>query len=224
VRRPFVYGLLGIGLWLAVYVSGVHATVAGVLLAITIPARQRVTDKDFADNARELIDDFQHGSAKAPQERYSALWELESLTEKAQAPMLRLEHSLTPLVAFLIVPLFALSNAGVTFTGDIAATLSDPVVIGIVAGLIIGKQVGITGAAWLVVKFGLAALPSGVKWRHVYGAAWLCGIGFTMSLFIANLAFGISDLLTAAKIGILIASVIAGVTGYLLLRRQPKSE
>jgi Na+:H+ antiporter, NhaA family len=220
VRRPFVYGLLGLGLWFAVLQSGVHGTVAGVLLAITIPARQRVTDRDFADNARELIDDFEGGSAKAPQERYSALWDLESLTEKAQAPMLRLEHSLTPIVAFLIVPLFALANAGVTLTGDLAALLGDPVVIGIVVGLLIGKQVGITGAAWLVVRTGFAALPVGVTWAHVYGAAWLCGIGFTMSLFIANLAYGISPALAEAKIGILIASVIAGVVGYLLLRRR----
>jgi NhaA family Na+:H+ antiporter len=220
MRRPFVYGLLGLALWLAVYASGVHATVAGVLLAITIPARQRVTDKDFADNARELVDDFAGGSAKAPQERYSALWELESLTEKAQAPMLRLEHSLTPVVSFLIVPLFALANAGVALTGDVARMVADPVVLGIVAGLIIGKQVGITAAAWLVVRSGLAALPAGVTWAHIYGAAWLCGIGFTMSLFIANLAFGTSETLSEAKIGILVASLIAGAVGYVLLRRK----
>ncbi len=219
VRRPFVYGFLGIGLWLAVLGSGVHATVAGVLLAIMIPARQHVSDDDFAVDARELIDDFEGGSVLSPQERYSSLWELESLTEKTQAPMLRLEHSLTPVVAFVIVPLFALANAGVTIAGDLAAMVRDPVVIGIVAGLIIGKQIGITAAAWLVVRFKLALLPPGVTWSHIYGAAWLCGIGFTMSLFIANLAFVDSSALAASKIGILIASLIAGGVGYIALRR-----
>jgi NhaA family Na+:H+ antiporter len=204
--------------------SGVHATVAGVLLAATIPARQRVSDDDFAADAREIIDDFEGGSARAPQERYSSLWELESLTEKAQAPMLRLEHSLQPLVAFVIVPLFALANAGVTISGDLGTMVRDPIVIGIVAGLIIGKQVGITALAWIVVRLKWAALPAGVSWGHIYGAAWLCGIGFTMSLFIANLAYGEAVELAEAKIGILIASVIAGVVGYVLLRRTGSEE
>jgi NhaA family Na+:H+ antiporter len=221
VRRPVVYAVLGLGLWLAVLSSGVHATVAGVLLALTIPARQRVSDDDFAADARGLIDDFEDGSALAPQERYSSLWELEALTEKAQAPMLRLEHSLTPVVSFLIVPLFALANAGVTVAGDLGQMLRDPVAIGVIAGLIIGKQLGITGAAWLIVRSGVAALPNGVTWAHIYGAAWVCGIGFTMSLFIASLAYGISPALAEAKIGILAASIVAGGIGYLLLRRLP---
>ncbi|HYI23608.1 MAG TPA: Na+/H+ antiporter NhaA [Candidatus Limnocylindrales bacterium] len=218
-RRPAVYGLLGVALWFAVLNSGVHATVAGVLLALTIPARQRVSDSDFARHARELIDDFEQGSARAPQERYSSLWDLESITEKAQAPMLRLEHSLTPFVAFFVVPLFALANAGVTLSTEFGALLREPVVLGIFFGLIIGKQIGITAVAWLVVRAGLASLPAGVGWRQIYGAAWLCGIGFTMSLFIAYLAFGESATLALAKQGILAASVVAGVVGYLLLRR-----
>jgi Na+:H+ antiporter, NhaA family len=224
IRRPLVYALLGLGLWFAVFQSGIHATVAGVLLAMTIPARQRVSDTDYADNARALIDDFASASERAPQERYSSLWELETLTEKAQAPMLRMEHVLTPWVAFVIVPLFALANAGVTLSGDIGQMLTDQVVLGIFAGLIVGKQIGITGAAYLVVRFGLAALPVGVTWRQIYGAAWLCGIGFTMSLFIANLAYGASEVLDLAKLGILAASLVAGGVGYLLLMRTGSRE
>jgi NhaA family Na+:H+ antiporter len=218
-RRPVIYALLGIALWFAVLQSGVHATVAGVLLAMTIPARQRVSDTDFAENARELVDDFESASAQAPQERYSSLWDLERITEQAQAPMLRMEHSLTPLVSFVIVPLFALANAGVLLSADIGGMLSEPVVLGIVTGLILGKQIGITVASYLVVRSGLGALPAGVTWRHIYGAAWLCGIGFTMSLFIADLAYGRSDTLTLAKLGILAASIAAGLAGYLLLSR-----
>ncbi len=223
-RRPIIYGLLGIALWFAVLQSGVHATVAGVLLAMTIPARQRVSDTDFAARARELVDEFKNASARAPQERYSSLWDLERLTEHAQAPMLRLEHSLNRLVAFVIVPLFALANAGVLLSGDLAAMLAEPVVLGLLAGLIIGKQIGITLASYLIVRSGVGALPDGVTWRHIYGAAWLCGIGFTMSLFIADLAYGTSETLTLAKFGILAASVLAGLVGYVLLRRLPVAQ
>ena len=116
------------------------------------------------------------------------------------------------------MPLFALANAGVPLAGDIVATASEPVVLGILFGLVVGKQVGITLAAWLVVRSGLAALPEGVTWRHIYGAAWLGGIGFTMSLFVADLAFAGTPALDLAKIGILAASVVAGVGGYLALR------
>jgi NhaA family Na+:H+ antiporter len=222
VRRPLVYGVLGLVLWLAVLESGIHATVAGVLLAITIPAREKIPDRHFAARARELIDDFVHSAKKAIHHRQAALWELETITEHAQAPMLRMEHALTPWVAFVIVPLFALANAGVRLTGDPASLLTDPLVIGILAGLVIGKQIGITAAAWLIVRAGWASLPNGVNWRHVYGAAWVCGIGFTMSLFIADLAFGATDLLAPAKVGILIASVIAATGGYVLLARGAK--
>jgi NhaA family Na+:H+ antiporter len=219
VRRPVVYALLGIALWVAVLQSGIHATVAGVLLAMTIPARTRIDPADFLERARGFLADFGRQVGDDPDdEHHAALWELEDLTEHAQAPMLRMEHALHPWVAFLIVPLFALSNAGVPIGGDLVATASEPVVLGVLVGLVLGKQIGITLAAWLVVRAGLAALPDGVTWRHIYGAAWLGGIGFTMSLFVADLAFGASPTLALAKIGILTASVVAGVGGYLILR------
>jgi NhaA family Na+:H+ antiporter len=220
IQRPLVYALLGIGLWLAVLESGVHGTIAGVLLAMTIPARQRIGTSELHERGRELLAEADSTAPARIQQRHAALWELETITNAAQAPMMRIEHALSSWVAFLIVPLFALSNAGVAINLGSVSLLDEPVVLGIVFGLVIGKQIGITAAAWLVVRSGLATLPSGVTWGHIYGAAWICGIGFTMSLFIAGLAYQPSGSLDLAKLGILVASVVAGLGGYLLLRRQ----
>jgi NhaA family Na+:H+ antiporter len=223
VRRPLVYGLLGIALWMAVFQSGIHATVAGVLLAFTIPARTRIDPDAFVARARAIVDDFEGqtvaGEDARTEAHHAALWELEDAAEKAQAPMLKIEHALNPWTAFLIVPLFALANAGVAIRGELADIVVEPVFLGVFLGLIIGKQVGISLAAWAVVRLGLASLPDGVRWRHIYGAAWLGGIGFTMSLFIASLAYGDGPLLAFSKVGILAASIVAGIGGYLVLRR-----
>jgi Na+:H+ antiporter, NhaA family len=222
VRRPAVYGVLGLALWFAILQSGVHATVAGVLLAMTIPARTRLDSAEFAARAGRVVEHLvRREDSDEPttiEEHHDALWELETITERAQAPMLRFEHALQPLVVFVIVPIFALANAGVFLGDGLAATLADPVVLGVAIGLIVGKQVGITLATLLVVRSGLASLPSGVTMRHVYGAAWLGGIGFTMSLFISDLAFVGGSVLALSKIGVLVASVVAGVGGYLILR------
>lgn len=219
IRRLAAYAIPGVLLWLAVYETGVHATIAGVLLALTIPARTRLDGPTYvaraADQVREVASRFR--SDASIKERHAALWELEDITSHAQAPMLRLEHVLNPWVAFVIVPLFALANAGVRIPTDLGAALSEPVVIGVVVGLVIGKQVGIVAAAWLVVRSGFASLPSGVGWWHIYGAAWLGGIGFTMSLFVSELAFPDAALLAAAKLGILVASAIAGFGGFTVL-------
>ena len=227
IRRLAAYAIPGVVLWFAVYQSGVHATIAGVLLALTIPARTRIDGPSYvtraADQLREVAARFS-GDAGI-EERHAALWELEDITQHAQAPMLRMEHGLHPWVAFAVVPLFALANAGVRIPADFGAALAQPVVIGIVVGLVLGKQLGITAAAWLVVRSGFASLPDGVAWRHMYGVAWLGGIGFTMSLFVAELAFPNPVLEDAAKLGILLASVIAGCGGFVVLflahRRTP---
>ena len=223
VRRPLVYALLGVGLWLAVFASGIHATVAGVLLALTIPATTRLDSDAYVDHARDLIAEFEGrtvgGEDASTQEHHAALWDLEDATERAQAPMLRIEHALHPWVAFVIVPLFALANAGVRLDIDVSATVREPIALGVMIGLILGKQLGITLAAVVVVRLGVASLPTGVGWRHIYGAAWLGGIGFTMSLFIATLAYGeASSELALAKVGVLAASVVAGLGGFLILR------
>jgi NhaA family Na+:H+ antiporter len=228
VRRALVYAGLGLGLWLAIFQSGIHGTIAGVLLAFTIPARTRLDPDAFVERARGIVDDFEgrvavDGEEATIEERHGALWDLEDAAEKAQAPMLSIEHALNPWTSFLIVPLFALANAGVTIRGELAAIVVDPVFLGVVLGLVVGKQVGISLAAYAVVRLGLAALPEGVRWAHIYGVAWLGGIGFTMSLFIAGLAYGQGPLLAVAKVGILAASIIAGAGGYLVLRRIDRS-
>jgi Na+:H+ antiporter, NhaA family len=231
IRRPAVYALLGIALWAAVFESGVHATVAGVLLALTIPANTRLDPRAFLARSRATLaafdragaDDATGASILTNGERQEALAELEDIVEGAGAPLHRMEHVLHPWVAFAIVPLFALANAGVRLEGDLGAVLSNRVTLGVILGLVLGKQLGVTLAAWLAVRSGVTALPAGVGWRHIYGAGWLAGIGFTMSLFVADLAFAgpaAAGLLTAAKLGILGASLIAGVGGWLILRRR----
>jgi NhaA family Na+:H+ antiporter len=239
VRTPVVYAILGIVLWLAVLLSGVHATVAGVLLAATIPARTRIDPSAFLARGRAFLGDF---AAAAPEPaagpalalapgrsgprfitegQQTAVLALEEACEHVQTPLHRLEHALHPWVAFAIMPLFALANAGVSLSAEVLARAVNPVTLGVFAGLVVGKQVGITGAAWLATRTGIAALPAGVSWRQIYGAAWLGGIGFTMSLFIAALAFEDEPTLAAAKIGILGASLVAGVTGWAILRAAP---
>ncbi len=219
VRRLAAYMIPGVVLWFAVYQTGIHPTIAGVLLALTIPARTRLDGPSYVQRAgaqlREVAARFRDEAGI--EERHAALWELEDITQGAQAPMLRMEHGLHPWVAFVIVPLFALANAGIRFPQDVGAALSQPVVIGVVLGLVLGKQLGISAAAWVAVRSGFAALPAGVAWRHMYGAAWLGGIGFTMSLFVAELAFPDPALEDAAKLGILLASVIAGLGGFAVL-------
>ena len=152
------------------------------------------------------------------EERQAALHALNYATYKLEPPLHELEHALHPWVVFAIMPLFALANAGVALGGGIAEALTSPLTLGIVAGLVAGKQLGITLFAWLAVKSGVSELPTGITWRHVYGAGWLAGIGFTMSLFISDLAFPDSPLVDAAKLGILAASLIAGVVGWAILR------
>jgi NhaA family Na+:H+ antiporter len=232
VRKAWVYGLLGIGLWAAVFESGVHATVAGVLLALTIPASTRFDAGAFLTKSRRSLAAFERAgnqgeSVLTNSARQEALAELDDAVEGAGAPLHRLEHALHPWVAFLIVPLFALANAGVHIEGGIADALGNRVTLGVIVGLVLGKQVGITLATWIAVWSGAASLPERVSWRQIYGASLLAGIGFTMSLFVADLAFSGADeteMLTSAKLGILIASAIAGVIGWYLLSHSQSED
>ncbi len=181
VRSLWPYMLAGPFLWFAVLQSGVHATVAGVLLALTIHAGQLKGE------------------------------------EIQGSPLQRLEHTLQPWISFGVMPVFALANAGVSLQG-LPAALVHPVTLGIAAGLILGKQAGVFLGAWAAVRLGVAQRPGDVSWRQIYGIGWLAGIGFTMSLFIAGLAFGEGTLLDASKAGILLASLAAGIGGWLVLR------
>ncbi len=219
------YLLVGIALWYFLLRSGIHSTIAGVLLALTIPTSSRINAAEFSARARALVDEFDRTetgdllviTSKGQQE---VLHQLDVAVSAVNAPLLKLEHSLHNVVSFAIMPLFALANAGVRLEG-VGNALVSPVALGVGIGLVVGKSLGITAFSALAVKLGVAALPTGVTWRTLHGAAWLGGIGFTMSLFIAGLAFGESALLDAAKIGVLAASIVAGVVGYTLLRRTP---
>jgi NhaA family Na+:H+ antiporter len=228
-RHPMVYAGLGVGLWLAFLLSGVHATVAGVLLAMTIPARTRIDADEFLARSRALLGEFERASGSSAsmvtrQERREAIQALETACQQVETPMQRLEHALHPWVTFAIMPLFALANAGVSPGGDLSEALTHPVALGIIAGLVVGKPLGVTLFTWLAVRIGVTGLPAGVTWRQVHGAGWLAGIGFTMSLFIANLAFGDTRLLSMAKVGILTASLIAGMVGWVILRLSQTSK
>lgn len=223
VKSSMPYILLGVGLWVAILYSGVHATIAGVLVAMTIPARAHADRRAFLHAARQALKDYEVAIGdqvvNGVSQRQAATWALEAASEKAESPLQRMEHALHPWVSYLIMPVFALANAGVSFGGSgIEAVVSSPITLGIIGGLAIGKPLGITIMSWLAVRFQLAELPEGIMFRHILGAGLLAGIGFTMALFIANLAFIDADQLNASKIGILTASAVAGVLGWGLLR------
>jgi NhaA family Na+:H+ antiporter len=190
---------------------------------MTVPASSFTDTREFLRRSRSLLDHFEEAGQRGDsvlcnEERQGALHALNSANEDVEPPLQEMEHSLHPWVVFAVMPLFALANAGVVLGEDFTAMLLNPVSLGIVVGLIIGKQLGITLFAWLSAKSGLSEMPQGVRWTHIYGAGWLAGIGFTMSLFISDLAFTDSPLLDVAKLGILVASLIAGVAGWLIIR------
>ena len=223
VRAAWAYALIGLALWAAVLLSGVHATVAGVLLAMTIPSRTVIDETALLRGAHAALRDFDlacHPDTVmlSNREHQAALRRLEVLSEKALPPLARLEYGLHGIVTFGIMPLFALANAGVDLRGGVSA-ITSTIGLGVMLGLVLGKPLGITLASWLAVWSGIASLPAGIGWRTLAGTAILGGIGFTMSLFIATLAFGESaDSLASAKLAILVASVIAGIAGWSVLR------
>ena len=223
-RHPLPYAALGCVLWIAVLQSGVHATIAGVVLAMTIPSRTVLAPFQFLSHSRAVLDHFERAADSKSdmmrdEELQSAVEALEDSCEKVQPPLHRLEHGLHPWATFLIMPVFALANAGVVFEGIFAANPFQPVILGVMLGLLLGKPIGITLAAWLAVRLKLASLPTGVGWNHIHGASWLGGIGFTMSLFVAGLALRDEGLLTLSKLGILAGSTLAGIAGSALLLR-----
>lgn len=227
VRNPLVYALLGIGMWVAFLQSGVHATIAGVLLAMTIPVRTRINTEEFFTHASYFLEDFRkHGktgeNVLTNKSQRAAIMAIEVAAEQAQTPLQRFEHILHPWVSYFIMPIFALANAGVQVKSDLLSVFVQPVTLGIMAGLVLGKQIGVFLAGFLAVKLKWADLPSGMTWRRLYGLSWLAGIGFTMSLFIASLAFGDSEFLSSAKTGILIASLVSGMAGAVILSRIKK--
>jgi NhaA family Na+:H+ antiporter len=225
VRHPLPYALVGIVVWLAVLSSGIHATIAGVLVAFSIPARSLLNAPEFLRHSRSILDHFEHHASQhqgvmKDAEQQMAIEALEDSCEKVQPPLYRLEQALHPWVSFLIMPVFALANAGVALGGNGGQLLADPIALGVILGLFLGKPVGIFALSWVAIKWRLADLPHRVTWTHVFGAGVLGGIGFTMSLFIAALAFSDAQLLATAKLGILLGSLIAAIAGSAILMRK----
>lgn len=226
IRTPVFYAVIGCLVWLAVLKSGVHSTVAGVLMAFTIPARTRCDAAGFLYNANTILDDYKSSvqpgtSVLTNSTMNSALLSMQHISSRAQTPLQRLEQGLHPMVDYAIMPIFALANAGVILGGDFGSLLTSQVTLGTGLGLLLGKPIGIALSVWGIVKLS-GGWPGGMSIRHFIGAGLLGGIGFTMSLFIAALAFSESPaMLNSAKTAILAASTLAGVAGYLVLRTLP---
>lgn len=224
VRSTLFYALIGIGgVWLAFLFSGVHATIAAVLAAFMIPASVKVREEYFSQRMEELMRSYReeepNGNRFVTNNQLHIIDEMRDLSKKALTPLQRLEHGMHPLVSFVIMPVFALANAGVRLEEGVLSQLSSPVTVGVAAGLLLGKFLGIMLAVTVFLKLGWARLPEGTNWMHLAGAAVLAGIGFTMSLFISELAFTDELLIKQAKLGILAASLIASLVGYAIIHR-----
>ncbi|TAE29140.1 MAG: Na+/H+ antiporter NhaA [Candidatus Kapaibacterium sp.] len=230
IRSILFYLAVGILLWWCVMQSGIHATIAGAVLAMAVPAKERINAEEFVNEAEGLIREFAHETREktrvlANQAAQSAVKQLEVICEEVQTPLSRFESNLHTSVAFVIMPLFALANAGVQMAGKgICEALFSSVSVGIALGLFLGKPLGIVLFAWLACKLNLASLPENVSWRELIAISCLGGIGFTMSLFVENLAFANNPTLeTSAKLGIFCGSILSGLLGYLLFRIRSKT-
>ena len=219
-EKPLVFALLGLVMWYFMLKSGIHATIAGVLMALAVPLRHRLSAQELQQELRS----FSSGRGEFEQVEM-VLEHLDGVLSKAHSPLHNMEHALAPYVAFFVMPVFAFFNAGVAVGGAEGGLIS-AVSLGAFVGLLIGKPIGVAGFVFIAVKSGLTRLPSGATWAAMIGIGLLAGIGFTMSLFIANLAFAEQVLLDQAKIGVLAASVVASLAGLAFLsralpRRQP---
>ncbi|HXG28713.1 MAG TPA: Na+/H+ antiporter NhaA [Nevskiales bacterium] len=213
VRSVLLYTVVGIGIWFAFHESGVHATIAGVILGLLTPVRPWI-DQNLLVRYTHRLGDFLHGdSAPEPDARHALLRSMERAARETLSPLERIEATLHPWVGFVVMPLFAFANAGVVIE---PAAFRDAIALAVAAGLVIGKPVGIVLLSWLAVRLGLAALPAGVGWGALAAGGVLAGIGFTMALFIAGLAFEGTQL-DAAKIGVLAASALCATAGMLML-------
>jgi Na+:H+ antiporter, NhaA family len=218
VRATIVYVALGVAVWIACFESHVQPAIAGVVLGLATPAvpfqRPKAVSREAIRTAEETVDDPEPPDADAPQ------WlRLSWLSREAVSPLARIEHLLHPWTSNVIVPLFALANAGVVLTSSaLRDAVTSPITLGIVCGLVIGKPLGIAAASALAVRVGRGQLPNGMRWPHLLGTGVVAGIGFTVSLFVADLAFSTERLVSEAKIGILVASVLAGALAYAAFR------
>ena len=214
------YLILCIAMWQFFLESGIHATLTGVLVAALIPSEPSLHRRDYAATVDELLHDFRLAMENGDEEKAQTLVEqIEELSRSTEGPMERLNRIVHPWVSFVILPIFALANAGIVITPDtLAVAVNSRITLAVGVALLIGNPLGIVSMTWLAVRLGIGELPSSVTWRHVIGTAFLAAIGFTVAIFISGIAFGDPALVDQAKIGIFGASIIAGVTGFLILR------
>ena len=224
VRRTLPYFLVAVLLWYSLLLSGVHATLAGVIGAFTVPTLPKYDPAAFSSLMRALLDRFDASHRANPDmmrnsELVAVVQTMENGVNSVQPPLQQLEHQWHLPVALLVIPVFALANAGIPLNGEtISAALMHPVSLGIMLGLVAGKAIGITLASWLALKLGIGQLPAGTRFSQIVGVSLLAGIGFTMAIFIAELAFaGRPEALLMAKMGVLLASLFAGMLGTLWL-------
>lgn len=222
IRSTLFYLLIGICVWGCFLSSGVHATIAGVLVAFTIPARTKIDEDEYVSCLNAYTNQFREAiplkGSLTTAEQHQTIERIKQLSLDAETPLQKIEYGLHPWVAFVIMPLFALANAGMLIDSSFFTALLNPVSLGVAIGLLLGKFIGVLLFTWLMVKSGMADLPQFATWRHITGVAILAGVGFTMSLFITGLAFTNPEMVDQSKYGILISSVIAGSLGILVLR------
>jgi NhaA family Na+:H+ antiporter len=221
IRKAMPYFIIAVLLWYALLQSGVHATLAGVIGAFTVPARSKYDPNLFADLINEQIDRFianrrQDDSLMMNEKLYAIVQNLEVSVQGVQTPLQRLEHIWHLPVAFIVIPIFAIFNAGIPLQlGTLSETFAHPVTLGVTLGLVFGKFIGITGACWIALRLGIGQLPSGTRFSQIAAVSVLAGIGFTMSIFIAELGFANQpEYLLMAKTGVLTASLVAGLVGF----------
>lgn len=231
IRTPWFYLIFGIFLWIAFLKSGIHATVSGVLAAFTIPSKSLVDGHLFVKEGKSLLNEFEvsfsktktikHSQNSLTTKQESIVATMETACEYILPPLYRLEHSILPWVTFVIMPIFALANAGITIEGDLFRSLSHSVSYGVIGGLFLGKPIGVFLFSFIAVKLGISKLPEQTNWTQIIGIGFFAGVGFTMSIFVASLAFLDSNsLLTNSKIGILIGSLLSLTVGMIVLRFQ----
>lgn len=224
IRWTLLYALLGIGLWFAILGSGIHATVAGVLVAIFIPARGRYDTETFLKKVKAYLDHFEcepeacGHTVLLNQEHLNDIRGIEEACHNVETPLQRLEYTLHPWICLVVLPLFALTNAGLVLKGmELTKAILHPVTLGIFLGLVLGKPIGIFLFTYLASRIFKAPLVSGISWGHILGASMLGGIGFTMSLFISGLSFPSAQFLELSKLGIILGSVVSGALGLMVL-------
>ncbi|MCE2573620.1 Na+/H+ antiporter NhaA [Motilimonas eburnea] len=226
VRQAWIYYLTGLGIvWVGFLASGVHATIAGVAVAFTVPSRRGMEMNVYLDKVKELLKKLEserHDKGDVLSKKaIKSLKKIKILSYEAANPLQLKEKALHPITALFIVPFFALGNAGIPINQEVLSQLLNPIALGVSLGLLVGKPVGIYLFTRALVTFGLGSLPDGVTWRHILGAGFLAGMGFTMSIFITDLAFTAEVNQMTSKMAVLVASVISGVIGYVLLATGP---